>query len=141
MSPRWHDDCIKSDRGKERASERPSLVVKLSLPTPIPREPIRLPPCREVQARNMKATQKPNPSFKKRYSGSLTDSEEDLGKFPAILTRAPTLAAPGPQLPQPRLHRVQAHRLLLEALPIRLPCWHRGDQGQLEVWAEGRDRN
>ena len=67
-----------TDRGKERATTTPSLVVKLSLPRSIPNKPFQLPPCREAQA--------PHITTEKKRKFGLMDSEEGLGKSTPLLT-------------------------------------------------------
>ena len=104
-----------TDRGKERATMTPSLIVKLSLPRFVPHEPLELPPCREVQTPHIKTE-------KKRGFGSTMDNEQGLGEFTPLLDAEPIrkrqrLSARIPQSTQ-------------EAKGPPKP------RGQPEVWAE-----
>ena len=104
-----------TDRGKDRATMTPSLVVKLSLPRFVPHEPLQLPPCREVQAPHIKAE-------KKRGFEFIMDNEQVLGNSTPIFTVEPTVK-------RQRLSRTMPQSTQEDESPSK-------PRGQPEVWAE-----
>ena len=101
-----------TDRGKERATMTPSLVVKLSLPRFVQHEPIQLPPCPEVQLK----------AEKKRGFRSIMDNEQVLGSSTPVF-------AVEPAIKRQRLSRTMRQSTKEDEGPPK-------PRGQPEVWAE-----
>ena len=104
-----------TDRGTERSTLTPSLIIKLPSPRFAPHKQLQFPPCRDVQFPNINAE-------KKRGFGSLMDNEQGSDKSTPVLAAEPTKKRQrlSPTMPQ-STHEDEGHPM---------------PRGQPEVWAE-----
>ena len=107
-----------TDRGKERSTMTPSLVIKLPSPRFAPHDPFQFPPYREVQIPHINAE-------KKRGITSLTDNAQVFDKSEPVLAAEPTKKRQrlSPTMPQ----------------STQEDEGHPKPRGQPEVWAEVND--